>query len=58
MKLEDFVDEASSLLGLAIAPEDRAPTIENFQRIAAIAAALLEFELPDEETGSAAVFTP
>ena len=58
MKVEDFVDKASLLVNIAIAPEDRDQTIENFQRIAAIADVLMKFELPSEEIGSAAVFTP
>jgi len=45
---EAYLDSASYLVGLAIAPDDRAAVVENLRAIAAVAATLMDEELPDE----------
>lgn len=45
---EAYLDSASQLVGLTIAPEDRAAVVENLRAIAAVAATLMDEELPDE----------
>ena len=47
LNVEAYVDSMATILWLDIPPELRSPMIKNFERIIAIAAPLLEFELPD-----------
>lgn len=56
--LDTYLDAASALIGLPIAEEYRAEVLANLQRTAAIAAAVLEFPLADEEAEAASVFCP
>ena len=56
--LEAYLDAASAIVGLPIASEYRAEVLTNLQRTAAIAAAVLEFPLADEEAEAASVFCP
>ncbi|HTP96426.1 MAG TPA: DUF4089 domain-containing protein [Burkholderiales bacterium] len=53
----DVVAHAARLAGLDIAPAQMAGVVANLRVMAAVAAALNEFAL-DEENESAAVFTP
>jgi Protein of unknown function (DUF4089) len=55
--LANYVDEAAQLIGLSIPAEYRQSVIENFQRIAAIAALVNDFPLT-QEIESAPVFEP
>ena len=51
------LDALASLVGLEIAPAHRAGTLDNLQRIAALAALFMEFPLPPE-IEAAPVFSP
>jgi hypothetical protein len=57
LNLEAYVNSMATVLLLDLPPEIRPSIIENFERIAAIAAPLLEFELPDT-IESAPTFQP
>ena len=52
-----YIDAAGSLLGLPIDPVHRPGVVVNLERIAQMAALVMEFELPDE-TEPAPVFRP
>jgi len=56
--LDAYLDAASAIVALPIAPEYRAEVLANLQRTAAIAAAVLEFPMSDEEAEAASVFCP
>ncbi|MEN6543867.1 DUF4089 domain-containing protein [Parvibaculum sp.] len=58
LDLETYLDAASAIIDLPIAPDYRAEVLANLQRTAAIAAAVLEFPLADEEAEAASVFCP
>ncbi len=53
-----YLDAASAIVDLPIAPEYRAEVLANLQRTAAIAATVIEFPLADEEAEAASVFCP
>jgi len=52
-----YLDAAAQLLGLAIDPAHRPGVLLNLERIAEMAALVMEFPLPDE-IEPAPVFTP
>jgi hypothetical protein len=52
-----YVDAAAALIGLPIDPAHRPGVVLNMQRIAEMAALVMEFPLPDE-TEAAPVFHP
>ena len=52
-----YVQQASELTSLQIAPEYFSEVVDNFERIAAIASLVTEFELP-ENIESAPTFEP
>ena len=52
-----YVQQASELIGLQITPAYFSELVDNFERIAAIASLVTEFELP-EDTESASTFEP
>jgi hypothetical protein len=52
-----YVDTAAALIGLPIDPAHRPGVVLNMQRIAEMAALVMEFPLPDE-TEAAPVFHP
>jgi hypothetical protein len=54
---EAYVDAAAALIGLPIAPEHRSGVVLNLERIAQMAALVMEFPLPDEAE-PAPVFRP
>jgi hypothetical protein len=54
---EAYVDAAARLIGLPIEPAHRPGVVLNFERIAQMAALVMEFPLP-EETEPAPVFEP
>ena len=54
---EAYVDAAAQLVGLKLDPEHRSGVALNLERIAQMAALLMEFPLPDE-TEPAPVFQP
>jgi hypothetical protein len=54
---EAYVDAAAKLIGLPIDPAHRPGVILNLERIAQMAALVMEFPLP-EETEPAPVYTP
>jgi len=54
---EAYVDAAAALIGLRIDPAHRPGVIVNFERLAQMAALVMEFPLPDE-TEPAPVFRP
>jgi hypothetical protein len=54
---EAYVDAAAALIGLSIDPAHRAGVVLNLERIAEMAAMVMEFPLPDE-TEPAPVFEP
>lgn len=58
LDLDAYLDAASAIVDLPIAPEYRAEVLANLQRTAAIAAAVIEFPLVDEEAEAASVFCP
>ena len=45
---ETYVDAAAALIGLPIDPEYRSGVILNLERIAEMAALVMEFPLPDD----------
>jgi hypothetical protein len=45
---EAYVDAAAALIGLPIDPAHRLGVIVNFERLAQMAALVIEFPLPDE----------
>jgi len=55
--VETYVDAAAALIGLPLDPAHRPGIILNMQRIAEMAALVMEFRLPDE-TEPAPVFLP
>ncbi|HLO49534.1 MAG TPA: DUF4089 domain-containing protein [Kamptonema sp.] len=55
--IEEYVDRTAELIQLPLNPEHRPGAIANFERIAAIAQIVTEFNLP-EEIESAPVFEP
>jgi hypothetical protein len=55
--IEPYVDAAAALVGLDLDPEHRPGVILNMERIAAMAALVMDFPLPDE-TEPAPVFHP
>jgi hypothetical protein len=54
---EAYVDAAAAVAGLAIDPAHRPGVLANFERIAQIAALVMEFPL-DEQVEAAPVFQP
>jgi hypothetical protein len=54
---EAYVDAAAPLVGLTIDPAHRPGVVLNIQRIAAMAALVMDFPLPDESE-PAPVFRP
>jgi hypothetical protein len=54
---EAYVDATARLIGLPIDPAHRPGVVLNLQRIAQMAALVMEFPLP-EETESAPVYEP
>jgi hypothetical protein len=52
-----YVDAAAKLIGLPIDPAHRPGVVANLERIAQMAALVMEFDLP-EETEPAPVYTP
>ncbi len=54
---EAYVDAAAMLIGLPLDPAHRPGVALNLERIAQMAALVMEFALPDE-TESATVFKP
>jgi hypothetical protein len=54
---EAYVDAAAKLIGLPIDPAHRPGVVLNLERIAQMAALVMEFDLP-EETEPAPVYTP
>jgi 1-carboxybiuret hydrolase subunit AtzG-like len=44
---ETYVDTAAALIGLPIAPAHRPGVVVNFERLAQMAAVVMEFPLPD-----------
>jgi len=54
---EAYVDVAAKLIGLPVDPAHRPGVVLNLERIAQMAALVMEFDLP-EETEPAAVYTP
>jgi hypothetical protein len=52
-----YMDAAAAALALPIAPEHRPGVVANLERLAAMAALVMEFPLPDE-TEAAPVFRP
>jgi len=52
-----YVDAAAALIGLPIDPAHRPGIVLNLERIAQMAALVMEFPLPDE-TGPAPVYQP
>ena len=54
---EAYVDAASRLIGLPIDPAHRAGVLLNLERIAQMAALVMEFPLPDD-TEPAPVYQP
>ena len=52
-----YIDAAAALLGLPLDPAHRPGVVVNFERIAQMAALVMEFALP-EETDPAPVFAP
>jgi len=55
--LETYVDAAAAMLGLALDPAHRSGVVLNLQRIAEMAALVMEFALPDD-CEAAPVFVP
>ena len=55
--LEAYVDTAARLVGLPLDPAHRPGVVLNLERIAAMAALVMEFPLP-EETEPAPVYEP
>lgn len=53
----EYIEQTAELLGLKIQPEYLSQVQDNFERIAAIASLVTEFELPPE-LESAATFEP
>jgi hypothetical protein len=54
---ENYIDAAASVAGLAIDPAHRPGVLANFERIAQLAALIMEFPL-DERVEAAPVFQP
>jgi hypothetical protein len=54
---EAYVDAAAALIGLPLDPAHRPGVVLNLERVAAMAALVMEFPLP-EETEPAPVYTP
>jgi Protein of unknown function (DUF4089) len=54
---EAYVDAAAKLIGLPLDPAHRPGVVLNLERIAQMAALVMEFDLP-EETEPAPVYTP
>ena len=54
---EAYVDAAAALIGLTIDPAHRPGVVANLERIAQMAALVMEFPLPDEAE-PAPVFRP
>jgi hypothetical protein len=54
---EAYVDAAAALIGLPIDPAHRAGVVVNIERLAQMAALVMEFALP-EEAEPAPVFRP
>jgi len=54
---EAYVDAAAALIGLTIDPAHRPGVVVNLERIAQLAALVMEFPLPDEAE-PAPVFRP
>jgi hypothetical protein len=54
---EAYVDEAAGLIGLPIDPAYRPGVVLNLERIAQMAALVMEFDVP-EETEPAPVYLP
>jgi hypothetical protein len=54
---EAYVDAAARLIGLPLDPAHRAGVVLNLERIAQMAALVMEFPLP-EETEPAPVYAP
>ena len=54
---EAYADAAAALVGLPLAPAHRPGVVLNLERIAQMAALVMEFALP-EETDPAPVFAP
>jgi len=54
---EAYVDAVAKLIGLPIDPAHRPGVVLNLERIAQMAALVMEFDLP-EETEPAPVYTP
>jgi hypothetical protein len=54
---EAYVDAAARLIGLPIEPAHRPGVVLNLERIARLAALVMEFDLP-EEIEPAPVYTP
>jgi hypothetical protein len=52
-----YVDAAAKLIGLPLDPAHRSGVVLNLERIAQMAALVMEFDLP-EETEPAPVYTP
>ncbi|HYM03227.1 MAG TPA: DUF4089 domain-containing protein [Stellaceae bacterium] len=52
---EQYLDAAAAAIGLTIAPEHRPGVLANLQSVAAMAALVMEFPLP-ETTEAAPVF--
>jgi hypothetical protein len=52
-----YVDEAAAAIGLDIAAQCRPAVVENFGQLAASAALVMAFPLPDE-TDPASIFRP
>lgn len=57
VETEDYIKISAILLGIKLEPDVLPEVVENFDRIAAIAQPLLEFELT-EDIESAATFEP
>ena len=57
VETEDYIKISAILLGIKLEPDVLPEVVENFNRIAAIAQPLLEFELT-EDIESAATFEP
>ena len=55
--IEAYVDAAARLVGLPLDPAHRPGVVVNLERIAAMAALVMKFPLPDD-TEPAPVFTP
>jgi hypothetical protein len=57
LDVETYVDAAAALIDLPIAPEHRPGVVLNLGRVAAMAALVMEFPLPDD-VEAAPVFRP